>query len=109
MCWGDGAVHRINAVVALTIPACTSSGAAEGTGKNYKDNVKYENENENEEFCSLTILVSLDDHGIRRLTLDGFEKRHQEEIVLCELPEVGQSIRFRFTVVHHYRHHVVNL
>lgn len=33
MCCGGGADHRITAVVAFTIPACTSSGAAEGTGK----------------------------------------------------------------------------
>lgn len=36
MCCGGGADHRMNAEVALTIPACTSSGAAEGTERKTK-------------------------------------------------------------------------
>lgn len=57
----------------------------------------------------LTVLGRLHGHRVRRLSLDRFEERHQEEVVLGELAEVGQSVRFGLAVVHHDRHHVVRL
>jgi len=58
---------------------------------------------------SLTVLVSLDYHRVRRLALDCLEEWHQEEIVFCVLAEVGQCVRFGLSVVHHHSHHVVRL
>lgn len=114
MCCGGGDAHCKNAVVAFTIPACTSSGAAEGTVKNEKTGktrrlcIRTQDETMDNSL-SITVFVRLYDHRIGRLALDRLEERHQKEIVLGVLAQVGQRVRFRLTVVHHHRHHVVRL
>lgn len=57
----------------------------------------------------LTVFERLDDHRVGRLAFDRLEERHQEELVLGVLAEVGQRVRLGLSVVHHHRHHVVRL
>lgn len=54
----------------------------------------------------LTILQSLYDLGVGRLTLYHLEERHQEELVLGELLQVGHSV-VQCPGVQHCRHVVL--